>query len=62
MLKEYQNIIYIKLRSVSLSAAVTNKGSHFAVDLIKKYEICKISRLEFVSKFSYRHKKEWYVI
>jgi hypothetical protein len=58
MLKEYQNMIHIKLRSFNLSAALTNKRSHVAVDLIRKYGIGKISRLEFVSKVSYRHKKE----
>ena len=57
MLKEYQNMIYIKLRSVNLSAAVANKRSHVAVDLIRKYEVGKISGLEFVSKISYRQKK-----
>jgi hypothetical protein len=62
VLKEHQNMIYIKLRSVNLPEAVTNKRSHVAVDLIRKYEIGKISRLEFVSKVIYIYKKEWYVI
>jgi hypothetical protein len=50
MLKKCQNTIYIV------------KRSHVAADLIRKYEIGKISRLEFVSKVTYRHKKEWYMI
>jgi hypothetical protein len=57
MLREYQNVIYIKLRSVNLPEAVTNKRSHFTVDLIRKYEISKISSLEFVSKVIYIYKK-----
>jgi len=57
MLKEHQNMIYIKLRSVNLPEAVTNKRSHVAVDLIRKYELGKISRLEFVSKVIYIYKK-----
>ena len=55
-------MIYIKFRSVNLPAALTNKRSHVAVDLIRKYEVGEIARLEFVSKVSYRYKKEWYVI
>jgi len=50
-------MIYIKLRSVNLPEAVTNKRSHVAVDLIRKYELGKISRLEFVSKVIYIYKK-----
>jgi len=53
-LKEYQNVIYVNLRSVNLPATMTNKRSHVAQgladDLIKKYESGKICRLEFVSK------------
>jgi TolB-like protein len=41
---------------------VTSKRRHFAEgladDLIKKYERREICRLEFVSKGSYRYKKE----
>ena len=54
-------MIYVKLRSVNLPATVTNKRSHVAKqlvdDLIKKYERQEISRLDFVSKVSYRYKK-----
>ena len=52
---------HIKVRSVNLPATVTNKRSHVAKqlvdDLIKKYERQEISRLDFVSKVSYRYKK-----
>ena len=41
-LKEYQNMIYIKLGNVNLPAEVTNRECHIgkglADDLIKKYE------------------------
>jgi predicted GNAT family acetyltransferase len=54
-------MIYVNLRSVILSATVTNKRSHVgqgsADDLIKQYESGEISRMAFVSKVSYRHKK-----
>jgi hypothetical protein len=60
-LKEYQNVIYVNLRSVNLPATVTNKRSHVAQGLadylIKQYESGEIYRLEFVSKVSYRYKK-----
>jgi len=61
-LKEYQNMIYLNLRSVNLLATVTNKRNHVAKglpdDFIKRYESGEICRLEFVSKLSYRFKKE----
>jgi hypothetical protein len=61
-LKEYQNVIYVNVRSVNLPATMTNKRSHVAQgladDLIKKYESGEICRLEVVSKVSYRYKKE----
>jgi hypothetical protein len=54
-------MIYVKLRSVNLPATVTNQKTHVAEGLveylIKKYERQEISRLEFVSKFSYRYRK-----
>jgi hypothetical protein len=60
-LNEFQNMIYVKLRSVNLPATVTNKRSHVAKGLvenaIKKYETGEISRLQFVSTVSYRYKK-----
>jgi hypothetical protein len=41
--KEHHNKIYVNLRSVTLPATVTNKGSHVANglvdDLIKTYEM-----------------------
>jgi hypothetical protein len=51
-------MIYVKLRSISLAATVTNKRSNTATrsvgDLFKKYETGKFSRLEFVPQVSYR--------
>jgi hypothetical protein len=59
-LQEYQNLIYVNLRSVNLPATVTNKRSHVAKGLvdnsIKWYETGEISRLEFISKVSDRYK------
>ena len=56
-------MIFVKLRSVNLPATVTNKVSHVSnrlVDdlILKKYERGEISRFEFVSKVTYRYKKE----
>jgi hypothetical protein len=63
-LKEYQNMIYLNLRSVKLLATVTNKRNRgakgLADDFIERYERGEICRLEFVSKLSYRYKKEGY--
>ena len=53
-------MFYVKSQSVNLPAVVTNKSSHVAkrfVDLIKKCERRKLSRLGFLSKVSYRYKK-----
>jgi hypothetical protein len=51
-------MIYVKLVSINLPATVANKRSNTATrsvgDLFTKYETGKISRLEFVSKVSYR--------
>ena len=64
-LKEYRNIIYVKLQGVNFPATVTNKRSHVAKrladDLIVRYERVEISGLEYVSEVSYRYRKEWYV-
>jgi hypothetical protein len=58
-LQEYQNLIYVNLRSVNLPATMNNKISHVAKglvdDLIKWYETGEISRLEFISKVSDRY-------
>jgi len=62
-LKEYQNRVYINLRSVNFPDTATNKRSHVAKgledDLIKQYESGEISRLEDVSKVSLTHKMEY---
>jgi hypothetical protein len=54
-------MIYVELWSANFTATVTNKRSHVAKglveDLILKYERGDISRLEFVSKLSYRYRK-----
>ena len=53
-LKKYQNMIYVKLRSVNFHGRVTNERSHVAKelseDLIKQYERGDISRSEFAAK------------
>jgi len=33
-LNEYQNMIYVKLRTVNFPATVTNKRSHFSKGLV----------------------------
>jgi hypothetical protein len=64
-LKEYRKIIYVELRSVNFPATVTYKRSHVAKklagDLIIRYKRGEISGLKFVSKVSYRYRKEWHV-
>ena len=54
--KEYQNMIYIYLRSVNLPPTVTNKRSHdgqgSADDLIKQYESGEISKLAIHFSFT----------
>jgi hypothetical protein len=54
-LKEYENMIYVKLRSVNFHGTVTNERSHadkkLSDDLLKEYERGDISRLEFAAKF-----------
>jgi hypothetical protein len=61
-LKECQNMIYLNLRRFNLFATVTNKrnrvAEELADDFIERYESGEICRLEFVSKLSYRYKKE----
>jgi hypothetical protein len=61
-LKEYQNMIYVNLRSVNLPATVTSKRSHIAKGLgdglIKRYERGEISDLGIISKVSDIYKKE----
>ena len=54
-------MIFVKLLKVDLPATVTNRRSHVAKglvkDLIKNTKRWQIFRLEFVSKVSYRYKK-----
>ena len=61
-LKEYQNMVYVNFLSVKLRVTVNNSRSRIVEglvdDLIKQYERGNISRLEFVSKVTYRHEKE----
>ena len=55
-------MIYVNLRSVSLTATVTSSRSHdgkgSAGDFIKQYERGEIITLEIVSEVSYRYKKQ----
>jgi len=61
-LKEYQNMIYVKLRSVNFHGTVTNERSDVAKelsdDLIKQYGRGDISWLEFATKLVTDKKKE----
>jgi hypothetical protein len=53
-LKEYQNMIDVKLRSVNFRDTATYERSHvvkeLSDDVIKEYERGDISRLEFAAK------------
>jgi len=43
-LKEYQNVIYVNLRSVNLPATMTNKRSHVAQGLADKLKNTKAEK------------------
>ena len=55
-------MVYVNLLSVNLRVTVNNSRSRIVEglvdDLIKQYERGNISRLEFVSKVTYRYEKE----
>jgi hypothetical protein len=64
-LTEHQNMINMKLQTVSLLGIINSTRSHVAArlgdDLIKQHWGEEISGLQFVSKVSYRYKTDWHV-